>query len=285
MKKKFLIAAVSGLFLVLVFAAIVFFRTHNVAVLNPKGMIALQQRDLIFTASWLMLIVVLPVFILTIVFCWKYREKNKGAKYTPDWAHSYTAEVFWWGIPCVIVAILAVMTWKSSHALNPYKPIVTEKKPLVIQVVALDWKWLFLYPEQGIATVNWVQFPVGTPLNFEITADAPMNSFWIPQLGGQIYAMPAMRTQLHLIANEAGDFRGCSSNISGVGFAGMAFTASSQEEFDQWVSSAKQSSEVLNLDLYHQLVQPSQYNPVVFYRLAQGNLFDQIIMQYSVPEQ
>ena len=163
------------------------------------------------------------------------------AKHAPDWEHNYIAEYCWWGVPIVIIVILAVTTWKSSHDLNPFKPIESEKKPLAIQVVALHWKWLFIYPEQGIATVNFVQFPEKTPINFEITSDAPMNSFWIPQLGGQIYAMPAMRSKLHLIANEIGSFRGVSANISGKGFAGMTFTAksSSEEDFDAWVQSGK----------------------------------------------
>ncbi len=156
---------------------------------------------------------------------------------------------------------------------------------MTIQVVALDWKWLFLYPEYGIATVNFIQFPENTPINFEITSDAPMNSFWIPQLGGQIYAMPAMRSKLHLIASETGSFRGVSANISGKGFAGMMFTAkaSTDEEFNQWVRWVKQSPKRLDKIVYEQLLKPTEYHPVEYYLLLQNDLFDQILMKYMVP--
>lgn len=283
MKKKFLIALSTLLFLLVAVAATWFLSTRNIAVLNPKGLIAAQERELIVTASWLMLIVVIPVFILTALFAWKYRASNEKAHYTPDWEHHHLAECLWWGVPFIIIVILAVMTWKSSHELNPFKPLDTGKRPLAIQVVALEWKWLFIYPEQGIATINFVQFPEKTPLEFEITADAPMNSFWIPQLGGQIYAMPAMRTKLHLIANETGSFRGASANISGKGFAGMTFIAqsSSQEDFDHWVRSTRQSPNQLTFLEYNRLLAPSEYNPVASYRLIQRDLFDQILAKYD----
>jgi len=187
--------------------------------------------------------------------------------------------------PLIIILILSVITWKSSHQLNPFKPLTSDKKPVTIQVVALQWKWLFIYPEQGIATVNFIQFPEKRPVNFEITADAPMNSFWIPQLGGQIYAMPAMRTKLHLIADEVGTYRGLSTNISGKGFAGMTFNAkaSSEAEFEQWVSEVKRSGKSLEFANYKQLVEPSEYVPVSYYSLPDRNLFDQIMQQYEPP--
>lgn len=262
-----------------------FLGTHEIAVLHPKGMIGLKQRDLLFTAARLMLIVVIPAYLLTIAFAWIYREKNEKAKYTPDWSHSHLAETIWWGIPFVIIIFLGIITWRTTHELSPFKPIETGKRPLSIQAVALQWKWLFIYPEQGIATVNFVQFPEQTPLAFEITADAPMNSFWIPQLGGQIYAMPAMRTKLHLIADQAGDFRGRSANLSGEGFAGMFFTAraSSEKEFADWVSSVKSSGKGLDWQEYEQLVRPSSYDSAKFYKLSQEDLFDQILMQYMAP--
>ena len=225
MKRTFKIAILSLLFLAFVIAGVFFISTHNIAVLEPKGFIGIKERDLIITALLLMLIVVIPVFLFALFFAWKYRESNSKARHAPDWEHNYIAEYCWWGVPFLLIIILGVITWKSSHELNPFRPIQSDVKPIKIQVVALQWKWLFIYPEQNIATVNYVEFPEKTPINFEITADAPMNSFWIPQLGGQIYAMPAMRSKLHLIANEEGTFRGCSSNISGKGFAGMVFTA------------------------------------------------------------
>jgi len=285
MAKKFKIALIV-LVLIGVSALItLFFVTHPVAVLDPKGMIAIKQRRLIITACLLMLIVVIPVLLMTWIFAWKYRASNKNAKYTPEWSHSYIAEVFWWGIPLVIVVFLAIITWTSSHALDPFKPIDRDKKPLKVQVVALQWKWLFIYPEQGVASINFMQLPEKTPIYFEITADAPMNSFWIPQLGGQMYAMPAMRSKLHLIADEKGTYKGLSSNISGTGFAGMTFVAkvTTEEDFNSWVSSVKQASSPLNFELYRDIAKPSSYNPVATYVLNQNDLFDQIVMKYHKP--
>lgn len=250
-------------------------------------MIGQKECDLIITSSLLMLIVVIPVFLFALVFSWRYRASNAKARHEPNWEHNYIAEYCWWGVPLIIIVILAIITWKSSHELNPFKPIDSDKTPLTIQVVALEWKWLFIYPEQKIATVNFVQFPEKTPINFEITADAPMNSFWIPQLGGQIYAMPAMRSKLHLMANETGIFRGCSANISGSGFAGMKFDAKScnPEEFDQWIGSVQQTGRSLDFMRYRDLVKPSEYDPVTYFTLGQEDLFHEILMQYMAPQQ
>jgi cytochrome o ubiquinol oxidase subunit 2 len=259
----------------------------DIAVLHPKGAIGMKQRDLLVTSTYLMLIVVIPVFVFALVFAWRYRAKNTKAKYTPDWEHSHLAECFWWGIPLVLVVILGVMTWRSSHELDPYKPLEANgKTPIEIQVVALDWKWLFIYPEQGIATVNFIQFPAKTPIRFVITADAPMNSFWIPELGGQIYAMAAMKTQLHLIADEPGVFKGVSANLSGEGFSGMRFLAkaSSDEEFEQWVQEVKQASPSLGMDEYKQLALPSSYQPASYFVLSEEKLFDQIVMKFMAPK-
>lgn len=285
MKKAFKVTLVVLLLLAAVAVSAFYIQSHEIAVFDSKGVIGKKEADLIITASLLMLIVVVPVLILTWAFAWRYREGSK-AKHTPDWEHNTIAEYCWWGIPLVIIVILAVITWKSSYELNPFKPLETEEKPLVIQVVALEWKWLFLYPEQGIATINYLQFPEKKPLNFEITADAPMNSFWIPQLGGQIYAMPAMRTKLHLMASEKGSFRGVSANLSGDGFAGMTFTAvaSSQQEFEQWIQSVQQSGKSLNGAEYQKLLKPSQYDPVSSYVLTKKDLFDAILMKYMRPQ-
>lgn len=284
--KKLKVALIVVLLLIVAALTALYIYNNNIAVLNPKGFISVQQRELIIITSLLMLIVVVPVFILTFVITRKYRASNTKSKYDPNWGHSNLAEILWWGVPTVIIVLLAIVTWKTTHELNPFNPIETDKKPLKIQAVALNWKWLFIYPEQGVASINYVQFPAGIPLNFEITADAPMNSFWIPQLGGQIYAMPAMRTQLHLLANEPGTFRGSSANLSGKGFAGMVFTAksTSEEEFNDWVEAVKRSSGQLDLNEYNQLVEPSEYNPVTTYVLRKSDLFDYIIMKYT-PQQ
>jgi cytochrome o ubiquinol oxidase subunit 2 len=281
-KRIFTLLFLTLLFVATVVLSIHYIQTHNVPVLHPKGWIGIQQRDLLVISTLLMCIVVIPVFLMTAIFAWRYREGNEKATYKPNWAHSTLGEIVWWGVPFAIVVALGFITWDSTHKLNPYTPIASETPSMKIQVVALDWKWLFIYPELGIATVNYVQFPEKTPLSFEITADAPMNSFWIPQLGGQIYAMPAMRTKLHLIANETGKFRGSSANISGKGFAGMIFAAvsSTEEEFEAWVKSVQDSSEALNEEEYQILSRPSSYNPVQYYGDVEEGLFDQIVMKY-----
>lgn len=286
MNKFFKISLLILLFLASFALLAMYISKHEIAVLNSKGWVGSKESDLIITSSLIMLIVVIPVFVMTLIFAWKYRENNTKSKHMPDWEHSYLAECCWWGGPLIIIIILAVMTWKSSHELNPSKPLQSDKKPLHIQVIALQWKWLFLYPELGIATINFVQFPEKIPINFEITSDAPMNSFWIPQLGGQIYAMPAMRSKLHLIADEIGDFRGVSANISGVGFSRMTFTARSSlpEDFANWVKSVRSSSKELTWDEYEQLLNPTTDNPLTTYLLPQNDLFDRVIMKYMTPQ-
>lgn len=263
-----------------------FIKSHSIPMLEPKGLIAMKERELILTAASLMMIIVVPVLLIALIFAWKYRSANEKTKYLPNWEHDNIAECCWWGIPFLIVAILAVIAYKTCHTLDPFKPIKNGQKPIEIQVVALDWKWLFIYPEQGIASVNFFQIPEKTPINFELTADAPMNSFWIPQLGGQIYAMPAMRSQLHLIANEVGEYRGGAAHISGKGFAGMRFKvkASTKEAFETWVGKMKDSPLSLGTEEYKRLIEPSEYDPVTLYVLTQPDLFDQIIMKYKKPK-
>jgi len=249
-----------------------------IAVLAPKGYIAREERNLLLILQAIMLLIVIPVFIFTFIFSWKYSHQNKKAKYDPDLVDNRTAEYFWWGIPTVLTIAVAILTYVKTDQLDPYKPIPSDKKSMTIQVVALQWKWLFIYPEEQIASVNFLQIPAGIPIRFEITADAPMNSFWIPHLGGQIYAMPGMKTNLHLIADEAGDFRGSSANLSGEGFAGMHFItrASTEEEFQNWIANAKQSAKTFQ---YKELAKPSMNNPVEIYQPEEG-LFDQIVMKY-----
>ncbi len=257
----------------------------GIPVLFPDGLIGEKQRDLLVIATELMLIVVIPVFVLAFVFVKKYRSENTKATYTPDWDDHPVAECIWWGLPCLIILALGIITYKSSYALDPFKPIASMHKPIKIQVVALNWKWLFIYPEYNIASINHVQFPENTPLAFEITADAPMNSFWIPALGGQIFAMPGMSTKLHLIANKKGNFNGVSANLSGEGFAGMSFLANScsQEEFNVWVNKVHASPHTLNKQQYKTLIEPSKYHPVTLYRLEDAALYDWIVMKYMMP--
>ncbi len=255
-------------------------------ILFPKGQIAREERNLLFVIQGIMLLVVIPVYILTFIFSWKYRARSNNENYDPDLVDNVLAEYIWWGLPLVLTIIISVITWNKTHELDPYKPIVSPNKPITIQVVALQWKWLFIYPEEGIATVNYIQIPEQTPIHFEITADAPMNSFWIPHLGGQIYAMPAMKTELHLIADHVGDFRGSSANLSGEGFAGMHFItrASSATDYQTWVDAAKASTKILDLNTYAEMAAPSSDSPVEIYQLGEKQLFHKILMKFMHPQ-
>jgi len=260
----------------------------SLPVLDPKGPVGAAELRVMIITVLLCAIVVVPVFILLFYFAWKYRAGNTATHvdHSPDWDHdNWVAETIWWLVPAAIIAFLAVLAWQSSYALDPYKPLASAAPPLTVQVVALDWKWLFIYPEQGIASVNLVEFPADVPVHFELTADAPMNSFWVPSLGGQIMVMPGMETQLNLMASGVGDFSGSSANISGDGFSGMAFTARAvtQSEFDAWVQSAKDAARPLTLDAYDALAKPSSYDPVSLYAAPDENLFETIIDRVMMP--
>lgn len=259
-------------------------RGHTVDILNPAGLIGRQELGLMQTAVLLMLIVVVPVFVITGLIVWRYRA-GRQARYTPDWDHSVALELVWWAIPLAIIAILAVIAWQSAHRLDPFKPLASQTKPLTVQVVALQWKWLFIYPEQGVASVNDLELPAGTPINFQITADAPMNSFWIPQLGGQIYAMPGMVTQLHLVADRPGRYNGYSANISGTGFAAMHFTATatSQADFTAWVTKLKQTAKPLSFAAYGRLAQPATASRPSYYAGVEHSLYNDLVMKYMMP--
>jgi cytochrome o ubiquinol oxidase subunit 2 len=252
-------------------------------VLDPKGQIGIDEKHLIVVATLLMLVVVIPVIFMTLYFAWKYRDGRDHEIYAPKWAHSRTIEIVVWLVPIVIVIILGVITWGSTHDLDPYKPLDHEATPITVEVVSLNWKWLFIYPELGIASVNELAFPANVPVNFKITSDTAMNSFFIPQLGSQIYSMAGMATQLHLIANEAGVFDGISANYSGAGFAGMKFKAiatASPEEFDAWVAKVKQQSQQLDPQSYQALAKPSENNAVQYYSSVSEGMFNHIVMQY-----
>jgi cytochrome o ubiquinol oxidase subunit 2 len=285
MPKKYKI--LSLVLFLLGFAALLLWLTrgYTVAVLEPKGLIAEKQRNLLVFAVLLSLAVIVPVYILTIFIIIKYRAGNEKARYTPDWDYNRRLEIIWWGIPCAIILILSIVTWQSSHALDPFKPVNSRYQPLTIQVVALQWKWLFIYPEQHIATVNYVRFPADTAVDFEITSDAPMNSFWIPQLGGQVYAMSGMKTHLHLIATEPGTYDGSSANLSGSGFSGMRFTAhaTTQENFYDWIQEMKKAPAILDTAAYTALSHPSINAPSSSYSSFEPGLYDTIVMKYMMP--
>ncbi|SFB46750.1 cytochrome o ubiquinol oxidase subunit 2 [Cohnella sp. OV330] len=259
----------------------------DVVVLNPKGEIAKHQLDLIYITTGLCLIIIVPVLILTFWIAWKYRAKSKKKEaYQPEWDHSTKLEAVWWGIPILIILLIAIVTVQYSYKLEPSKALASDEKPITIQVVALDWKWLFLYPEQGIATVNYVQFPEKVPVQFQLTADAPMNSFWIPQLGGQIYTMSGMAMKLHLIADEPGDYFGTGANFSGEYFGKMTFNAkaTSRADFDKWVQDVKQSYPAMSQEGYNELAQPATSLVRSFSAFPNG-MFDNIVNKYVVAGQ
>ena len=255
----------------------------NMTLLNPTGQVGLEQRNLIITATLLMLLVVIPVIVMTFLFAWKYRASNTNATYTPKWNHSTKIEIAVWTVPILIIIALGYVTYVSTHELDPYRPLESDVKPITIEVVSLDWKWVFIYPEQGIATVNKIVFPTNTPVNFKVTSDSVMNSFFIPGLGGQIYAMAGMQTKLHLIANRDAEMEGISANYSGAGFTGMKFKAisTSQENFDAWVSEVKKAPKQLETAEYEALTKPSQNNPVELYSSVTPNLFQIIVDKYE----
>lgn len=271
----------------LLFAIFFVLKSDKALVAQPKGIIARSELHLIATNYLLMLIIVVPTFILLFLIAWKYRAKNAKAEYEPDKSHGVFQHALLWIIPSIVVAVMGVITWNATHKLDPYRPIESEVKALTIQVVALDWKWLFIYPEQGIATLNFVQFPAGVPIHFELSADgSPMNSFWIPELSGQIYSMSGMSTQLHLMADEPGEYMGRAAEINGKGFSDMTFVvkSSSQSDFDDWLAQVKQSPLRLTERLYDQLAKPSQNEPISLYSYVDKDLYNKIVMKYMHPQ-
>lgn len=255
----------------------------DVALFSPKGLVAGGQHKLIVYSAGVMLAFAIPTVLLFYFFAWKYRASNTKATYNPNISHGKLFIIGLWVIPIVIVMMLAGVMWPATHLLEPHKTISASTKPLTIQVIALRWKWLFIYPDQQIATVNFVQVPVNTPVQFDLTADeAPMSSFWIPHLGGQLYAMTGHVNRLNLMAYTTGDFPGRSAEINGAGFAGMKFTAraSSQPDFDSWVQGVKQSAQALDTANYNHLLQPSQNNPSTFYSPVDPDLYDKMLMKY-----
>lgn len=265
---------------------VVAFKVSNgsIAILDPAGHIASEQKRLLMIAFGLMLLVVIPVFVLAFYIAWKYRASNTKATYAPDWEGNTKLELAWWGFPLLIVTILALIAWNTSHSLDPSRSLASTKPPLVIQVVALQWKWLFLYPEQQVASVNFVNIPVDRPIEFQITSDAPMNSFWIPRLGGQIYAMSGMTTKLNLEASQEGSFHGASANISGEGSAHMNFiaNATSQTAFDQWVADTRTTGQgELTIAAYTALSRPSITETPTAYADFEDQLFSSVLAKYN----
>ena len=253
-------------------------------VMNPLGDIARQQAQLIVTSTFLMLLIIVPVIALTLFFAFRYRQSNTKAEYAPDWDHSTRLELVIWGAPLLIIIALGALTWIGTHTLDPYRPLDTRSAPrdfetLNIQAVALDWKWLFIYPDHGIAVANELAAPVDVPVRFKITSSSVMNSLFIPALAGQIYAMPGMETTLHAVINRPGEYEGFSANYSGAGFSHMRFKffGTSTAGFNDWVQKVKASGQALSRDEYVKLERPSEREPVRRYGTVAPDLFNAIV--------
>ena len=256
---------------------------EQVPLLDPKGPIGAHERYVIIAAFALMLIVVIPVALMTLWLPMKYRASNPRATYAPKWSRSGAIEVIIWTVPAVIVTLLGILVWNSTYRLDPYKPIQSDAGPISIEVVSLDWKWLFIYPDLDIASVNRIVFPVEVPVSFRITSDTVMTSFFIPQLGSQIYAMAGMQTRLHLLADEPGTYAGQNQQFSGRGYADMNFeaVAASREEFEDWVRKVKQSPDRLDLARLADMQKPGiGYSPAYF-STVQPDLFERIVHKYD----
>ncbi len=255
----------------------------DIVLFYPKGPIGDGNRFVIIAAILLMLIVVVPVFIMAFWFPLKYRASNAKAIYMPKWSYSGKIDFFMWAVPIAIVMVLAYLAWTRTHQLDPYKPIPSQAKAVNVEVVALDWKYLFVYTDHNIAAVNQLVFPTNVPLSFRLTSDTVMTSFFIPQLGSQIYAMAGRQTRLHLLADEPGTYAGHNQQFSGNGYADMHFKAiaTSPEEFQAWVQKAKQSPEKLDSDQYEKLAKPSAGYPVTYFSSVEPDLFDHIIRKYN----
>ena len=260
----------------------------DMVLLRPSGDVAAQQGHLVVVSTLLMLLIIVPVIALTLLFAWRYRQSNTAAIYQPDWDHSIQLELLIWAAPLMIIIALGALTWIGTHTLDPYRPLrrVGVDRPiapgtptLTIEAIALDWKWLFIYPDQGIATVNEIAAPVDMPIEFRITSSSVMNSFFVPALAGQIYAMPGMETRLHAVINRAGNYEGFSANYSGAGFSDMRFVFHGVDAagFDRFVQAAKASGGALSRDAYLQLQQPSVREPVRRYASVAPGLYDRIV--------
>ena len=254
----------------------------RLVVLNPKGPIADAERGLMIDAFTVMMLVVVPIIVMAFWFAWRYRARG-NARYEPTWAYSAKVDAVVWLIPALIVIAVAVLLWRITHKLDPYREIASANPPLDVQVVAQDWKWLFIYPEQGIASVNQLAIPAGRPISLRITSDTVMNSFYVPALAGQIYAMAGMQTRLQILADKPGKFVGRNTQYSGGGFSDQFFevVAMSQADFDAWVAKAKQAPGKLDPPTYAKLAERSRLNPIVQYSAVEPKLFDAIIDKYT----
>jgi cytochrome o ubiquinol oxidase subunit 2 len=254
-------------------------------VLDPKGPIASAERQILFNSLGIMLAIVIPTIVATLGVAYWFRSSNPRARYLPDFKYSGRLELLVWSIPAMTVLLVGGVAWVGAHDLDPRKPIVSTTKPITVQVVSLDWKWLFIYPEQGIASVNQLTIPVGTPVSFQLTSSHVMNSFFVPQLGSQIYTMAGMVTRLHLQADHPGTYRGLSAQYSGAGFSAMRFTVDAvpNDQFARWIDATRGSGPTLDTRTYAELAKPSEAVAPFTYRAVAPGLFDGIVSSVMQP--
>ena len=268
----------------------------NLVLLHPAGDVARQQSDLMIASVILMALIIVPVLIAVGVIAWRYRASNESAEYDPEWDHSTQLELVVWAAPLLIIIVLGAMTWIGTHQLDPYRsltrihagrPVAADTRPLEVEVVSLNWKWLFFYPQYGIATVNELAAPVDMPIHFNLTSTETMNSFFIPSLAGQVYSMPGMQTVLNAVINKPGDFDGFSSNYSGHGFTDMRFRfhGMSPQDFSQWVARVRADGTDLDTPAFDRLNQPSRAEPVHYYARFDADLYHRILNQCVDPGQ
>jgi cytochrome o ubiquinol oxidase subunit 2 len=254
-------------------------------VLDPQGPIASAERLILINSTAIMLVVVVPVIVLTLAFAWRYRASNKRARYAPDWSYSGQIELVVWSIPAMVVILLGAVAWTGSHELDPARKLKADTKPIRIEAVSLDWKWLFIYPDLKIATLNQLVVPTGAPLEFMLTSATVMNSFFVPQLGSQIYTMPGMTTRLNLLAERAGDYPGISAQFSGDGFSDMRFLvhAVPASEFHEWLERARGEGTTLDEAAYSQLARTGSSTRVETYRSVEPTLYEHILQMSAPP--
>lgn len=248
-------------------------------VLDPQGPVGAGERLILLNSLTIMLGIVVPTILATLAFAWWFRAGNTRARYKPDWSYSGKVELLVWSVPALVVIFLAGITWIGSHDLDPSRPLASKTPPIRVQVVALDWKWLFILPGQNVASVNRLVVPVGTPIEFRITSATVMNSFFVPQLGGQIYAMSGMETKLHLQADRPGQYRGLSAHYSGKGFPGMTFMVDAvpPAQFAAWVAQSKGQGPALDRSAYLNLTHDSENVKPYTYRAVAPGLFDAVV--------
>ena len=263
--------------------ALILVGCNRMPLLDPKGPVGETQRFLIIAAIALMLIVVTPVWLMAVWFSRRYRASNNAATYAPKWSESARIDLVIWLLPIAIIMALGYLAWTETQRLDPYAPIAVNAPPIHVEAISMDWKWLFIYPDQGIAVVNELAFPVDVPLSFRPTSDTVMTSFFIPRLGSQIYAMAGMETRLHLLANEPGVYAGQNQQYSGSGYSYMNFQAiaTPREDFEAWVQRVKQARKKLDLREYERLARPSLGQPITYFSSVTPNLFDDVIRKFN----